>query len=153
MDPGYYSHKFRHAALRYEVGLSLGPIPVIVWVRGGVPAGRWSDLRLARDGASAVINYLRPGEKILADKGYRDATYFMFPFFNPANEAERRFNYAHKRYMARHETVNAMFKSFAVARQMFRHSEKYHQDCIFAIANVINAKLRNNPSSFPNALD
>lgn len=43
--PAYYSHKFGHAALTYNVALSLGPNPRIVYIGGGVPAGEYPDWR------------------------------------------------------------------------------------------------------------
>jgi len=47
MERQDYSHKFKHAGLRYEIGLALG-CSKIVHIGGGVPAGLWSDLKLGR---------------------------------------------------------------------------------------------------------
>jgi hypothetical protein len=45
-DKGFYSHKINHAALKYEIGLSLTESR-IVYLSGGVPAGM-PDITLAR---------------------------------------------------------------------------------------------------------
>jgi len=152
MDPADYSHKFKHAALRYEIGLSLGPLPYIVWIRGGGPAGTWSDKRLAITGPGAVIDFMDRGETALVDGTYAGGEHgdkFMTPIANPQTATDEHFNVVHSRYMARHETINAVFKHFGVARQAFRHPRSYHKECIFALANIINCKLRAEPNSFP----
>lgn len=146
MNPAYYSHKFGHAALTYNVALSLGPNPRIVYIGGGVPAGEYPDLRLARAG---FVQMLTRGERALADKGYRDGAYFMFPYEHPYDQSESEFNALNKRFMARHEVINSKFKAFACLRGMFRHGYEFHRTCTFAICNIINCNLIENPNSFP----
>jgi hypothetical protein len=121
--------------------LSLGKETRIVWVAGGVPAGAWSDLTLARD---KVVTLIADDEFILADRGYNDVRYFMLPRAG----ADDAFNRRHKAIMARHESINSRFKTFGCLRDMFRHDREYHRECVFAIANVINSGLIEDPSSF-----
>ena len=47
-----------------------------MWANGGLPCGEWPDLKLARN---AFIGRLEPGEKALADRGYRDLNFFELP--------------------------------------------------------------------------
>ena len=71
----WFSHKFKAAGLKYEVGLSI-ETGDIVWASGGIPAGLMNDLALAR---SNYVNFLEEGETTLADKGYKDSRYFIYP--------------------------------------------------------------------------
>ena len=73
-DPKWWSHKFNGPGLRYEIAICIRTGD-IVWAHGGVPCGEWPDLRLARN---AFIDRLLPGEKAIADGGYRDHHYFDF---------------------------------------------------------------------------
>lgn len=43
----WFSHKFKAAAIRYEIGISIGQ-GNIVWAAGGYPAGDWPDLKIAK---------------------------------------------------------------------------------------------------------
>ena len=66
---------------------------------------------------------LTPGEKVMADRGYRGDTRAVTPY-----EAKSPF---HKLCMAtlraRHETVNRRFKTFGALKQRFRHPiHKHH---------------------------
>jgi hypothetical protein len=127
----WYSHKFNGPALRYEIGLCIRT-GIIVWAHGGYPAGQWSDLRIARN---LYIYFVEPGELTLADKGYRDPTYFILP-----NNLNSR---THKKIMARHETVNKRIKQFNVLCQRFRHPLNKHKICFLAVANLTQLALMN----------
>ena len=63
----YFSYKFNGPGLKYEIGLSI-KTGRIVWVNGGIPCGLANDLSLAR---SKFVKKLLPGEKAIADKGYK----------------------------------------------------------------------------------
>jgi len=43
----YFSHKFHHAGVRYEIGICIAT-GWIVWINGPFPCGAWPDLRIAR---------------------------------------------------------------------------------------------------------
>ncbi|EFX80106.1 hypothetical protein DAPPUDRAFT_103770 [Daphnia pulex] len=47
-DPKWWSLKFKGPGLRYEVALRIRS-GHIMWVNGGLPCGKWPDLRLARN--------------------------------------------------------------------------------------------------------
>jgi hypothetical protein len=140
-DSRYYSHKFRSAGLRYEIGVHMNK-SLIVWACGGVPCGVNSDLTLAR---SHVAHLLADDEKLLADDGYRDG---LCHFITPADDAGMpdNFHRLHKRQMSRHETVNRRMKEFGVLSQIFRHkSDARHQLCFRAVLNIVQLKLVTNP--------
>lgn len=107
----WYSHKFNGPALRYEIGLCIQSGD-IVWANGGVPAGDFSYLKLAR---LAYVDAVDEDEMTLADKGYKDLNFFVTPIFSDA------MNLRQKMIMARHETVNMRLKIFGVLRNKFRH--------------------------------
>ena len=95
------SHKFKHAGLTYEIGLNVQSGD-ICWAYGGYPAGV-SDLQMARVG---ILKHIVPGEKIIADKGYRgEPNKIITPTQNSGP-----FNKQLKLIMARHELVNKRIK-------------------------------------------
>ena len=65
-ESAYFSHKFHDAGVRYDVALNIVTGDIVYW-GGGYPAGKYPDLVIARMG---IIPLLRPGKKIIADKGY-----------------------------------------------------------------------------------
>lgn len=77
-DPKWFSHKFKHAGLRYEIGLSLRK-GEIVWAHGGYPCGAYSDLKLARE---LFVDFLEEKERAVADDGYKDSK-ILFVAYKP----------------------------------------------------------------------
>ena len=73
-DTKWYSHKFKGPGIRYEVGVAINGN--IVWINGGFPCGKWSDLMIAQD---SVLNLLDDGEKVIADGGYKGDNWVITP--------------------------------------------------------------------------
>ena len=141
---GDFSHKFRHAGLRYEIGVALG-CSKIVHIAGGVPAGEWPDLKLAR---FCLVPKLTSGEQVAADLGYRDGdVHFLTPFQNPQTDTDHTFNRQLKKViMSRHETVNKRFEHFeSLATRKFRHSREQHATFFEAVANLTQLSLQYEP--------
>lgn len=139
-DPSYYSHKFQHAGLRYEIGICI-KTGWIVWVNGPFPCGAWPDLRIAR---SALHGMLLAGEMYLADGGYREPNgYNITPSgyhdFEDKQRADAR---------ARHETINGMFKVFKSLNDMWRHQREKHSYVFHAVANVVQIAIRDHSRAF-----
>ena len=105
----------------------------IVWAHGGLPCGARPDLRLARD---AFIHVLDPGERIIADRGYRDQTFFDIPDGSEDDEQKRKI-------LAWHETVNRRIKQFYCMSQRFRHSLNLHPRFFHAVANLTQLMIEN----------
>lgn len=124
--PKWFSHKFRGAGIRYEIGLSIGNGD-IVWASGGLPCGEWPDIKIAKN---LYLKYARD-EVTLADKGYRFRNYFK----NPTNAME-------KRIMARHETLNGRLKQFKVLSCKFRHPLKKHPSIFHACVNILQLSIQ-----------
>lgn len=132
-DPMWYSHKFKTAGVRYEVGVAVHTGD-IVWVNGAFACGPWSDLKIFR---ADMKHALDPHEKVIADRGYIDES-CNYP---PGGEHSRLFSLVR----ARHETVNKRFKQFGVLSSRFRHHRRLHSFCFHAIANLTQLMMDTEP--------
>jgi hypothetical protein len=130
-DPKWYSHKFHGPGLRYEVALNI-KTGSIVWVNGSVPCGEYSDLRLALE---SYVHYLDEDEKTVADRGYNNRHYFIYPDGTQIPLG------LHARILARHETVNRRLKSWHVLGDRYRHSLDTHWFCFNAVANLVQMSM------------
>lgn len=104
-----------------------------MWVNGGVPCGEYSDYKLAME---SYIHYLEEGHELtVADKGYRNAHYFIYPngAYIPLE--------AHRRILARHETVNRRLKAWNVLGYRYHHSVDSHWLCFNAVANLVQLTI------------
>lgn len=121
----WFSHKFKAAGIRYEIGLSIGNGD-IVWASGGFPCGEWTDIKIAKN------HYLHHAsrEVTLADKGYRYQNFFK----QPTNVIE-------KRLLSRHETVNGRLKNFEILNTRFRHALKKHPMVFHACVNLTQVAI------------
>lgn len=129
-NPSFFSHKFKSAGLRYEVGLCLRT-GHIVWAYGGFPCGAYPDLKIARE---LFVDFLEPGERAMADRGYNDPTYFLLP--DPHNSTR------HKTIMGRHETVNKRLRQFNILASKFRHEKSLHEKCFHAVVNLTQITIK-----------
>lgn len=121
------------AGLRYEVGLNIRT-GNIVWVHGGVPCGDFPDLALARSRSIYCVN---DDERTVADEGYRDARYLVYPSAFPL--CARRLH----QIMTRHETVNKRVKQFEVTIAVFRHNRTRHNFCFLSVVNIVQIQIEN----------
>lgn len=128
----WFSHKFKAAGVRYEIGISIVEGD-IVWASGGFPCGEWPDIKIAKD----LYVKVAKNEVTLADKGYRLQNVFK----KPSNASERRL-------LARHETLNGRLKEFAALGQRFRHELKKHPMVFHAVVNVIQVSIVNGEKLF-----
>ena len=114
-DTLWYSHKFNGPGLSYEVGLNI-KTGDIVWYNGPFPA-KHPDLNIFR---SNLKHLLLPGEKVVADLGYKGDS-------KVRTELDA-LDKSHKRAMtklrARHKTVNKRLKQFRCLGDTFRHDRK-----------------------------
>ena len=133
-DSSYYSHKFKHADLRYKVCVDSDGN--IVWTNGPFPCGEWSDLKIFQLNLRNELGYF---EKVVADNGYKDPK-CLTP--NKLTEECKRLG---SLIRARHESLNGRFKNFSVLRQMFRHSRLLHAYCFHAVANATQIMLQTDP--------
>ena len=108
----------------------------IVWTNGPYPCGAWPDLNIARDW---LIDELEDTEMVLADGGYNDGyQYFVTP--------TGRKDYIDKMMAdarARHESVNKLFKDYAVLRNKYRGQLIFHRLVFGAVANIVQMRIEN----------
>ncbi|KAI9318832.1 hypothetical protein BDR26DRAFT_1016149 [Obelidium mucronatum] len=139
-----YSHKLNRAGWAFEIATALG-VSKIVHVSGGVPAGDWPDLKLAR---SMLVPRLLPGERVAADKGYREQGgngSFVTPVTNRANDPViDTHNIVLKKMGARHETVNKRMKDYQILKSYCGKREEFPK-VFFVVANLTQIKLRTEP--------
>jgi hypothetical protein len=79
-----------------------------------------------------------PGEKYVADGGYRDGgTFGDTP--NGLNNPDQKMK---RLARARHETVNKRIKQFEVLNTKFRHQLENHWKCFHAIVNMTQLDIQ-----------
>lgn len=125
-SPKWYSHKFKGPGLRYEVAVCIAT-GHIVWAYGPFPCGSYPDLRSFR---LRMKRALEPGEKVVADDGYKDASCLL------RNDVEGQQRKVLADVRARQETANRRFKQFFILGHRFRHDVSLHSVCFHAVANI-----------------
>ena len=130
----WYSHKFKGPGLRYEVALCI-KTGDIVWFNGPFPYGV-PDLNIFRGGLRIQLG---PGEKVIADRGYKGDTKICTP-----DDWKSK---AHKKAMsqlrARQETVNSRLKNWGCLSQIFRHARDKHHLVTKSILMIIQISINN----------
>lgn len=135
-NKGRCSHKFNHAALRYEVAISVATC-YIVHINGPFLAGDWPDLRVAR---RWLHSRLEPNEYYLADAGYQRGTSGIGPAIGRASMPRHR-RAEYDTLMARHETINRRFKEFAILGSRYRNQELKHSDIFHCVAVLVQVDI------------
>lgn len=131
-DEKWYSHKFKGAGLRYEVGLCI-QTGHIVWKNGPYPCGAFPDINIARDVLVKLPRFRT--EKFLADGGYQDPRFETPTGYNTAGQ------YMKKVAKSRHESVNQRIKNFDVFNKPFRNGLHKHWMCFHSIANMVQLDI------------
>ncbi len=130
-DSMWFSHKLKHAALRYEVGISVSS-GCIVWIFGPFSTGKWNDQPIFNKRMALELN---ENEKVLADHGYGGSKIIHDGLFDdPQNDQA-------KKYRAYHESVNGRLKAFSCLQHRWRYMLDRHHLCVFAVANLVQAEL------------
>ena len=109
-------------------------------MNGPYPCGEWPDLNIARDW---LIYELGGDKMVLADGGYNDGGQY---FVTPSGQKD----YIDKMMTdacARKETVNKLFKDYAVLRNKFRGDIMVHHMIFGAVANIVQMRIENGETS------
>lgn len=139
----FFSHKFRSAGLKYEVGVCIQS-GRIVWVNGPFRCGM-NDLQVSRQ---ALTGSLDEGEMVEADRGYQGEPMKIKtpgPLHNRSKEEER----SKDLVRARHETVNGRLKYFRILRALFRHDIRRHSSVFRAVAVITELNIEEGDGMFP----
>ena len=115
---GFFSNKFNHAALRYEIAVALYSSN-IVWASGPHLPGMKNDLSIYRESLKHIL--IANNEMGFADAGYRGEPKTIQEK-GRGSEEER---HVATRARARHETINRRLKEFKSLSTQFRHNKGY----------------------------
>jgi len=138
-NPEFYSHKFKHSALDYEIGLSIFENKV-VWINGPFPASM-HDITVFR---SKLKSMIPDGKKVIADNGYNGEQCISAPNSHDPPEL-RKFK---SRARARHESFNSRLKNFKVLDEKFRHAIGKHQVIFESVCVICQYQLENGSPLF-----
>ena len=130
-DPLWCSHKFHHAALRYEIGVSV-TTGLIVWVYGPFPAGAYNDqaifnLRMRE----CLLDY----EKVIADNGYGGPKVVHGEILGDIDQQLK------SELRSYYERVNGRIKSFMSLQHCWRHPLEKHSTVLLAVAKLVQICL------------
>ena len=114
----WYSHKFKAAAVRYEIGIGIRT-GHICWFHGPFPAGT-PDLSIFR---LKLKQKLGCREKVMADFGYKGDAKVSLPDDEAIGHDNR---VAASQLRACHESINGKLKRWGILRQLFRHDRNKH---------------------------
>ena len=137
LDPRLFSHKFKGAGLRYEVGICI-QTGYIVWISGSFRAGEYPDISIFRR-PGGMKDSLLPGEKVEADNGYQGEPLSVSTPDDCQNSAMKYLAKANAR--ARHECINGALKNFKALKTQFRHKHCHHSAVFTAIAVLTQMEI------------
>ena len=142
-DHSWYSHKFKKAAVKYEVAMTMDGM--IAWINGPF-RGSEHDLAIFHQG---LMDQIPEGWLVIADQGYRGEPHVL-DIPNPSESDEvKDFN---GMVLACQETVNKRFKDFAIISQVFCNSNgdpiASHKPIFYAIAVVTQYKIEHGEELF-----
>jgi DDE superfamily endonuclease len=126
-DPSYSSHKFKKAALNYELGISLHASR-LVWMNGPFKAGIPDGKVFWEKGLKRKLRLCQ--KKAIGDRGYSGHPDVMSWHNRHDARKVKRFK---SRVLRRHETFNCLIKRYRCLRGPFRHgadSFAYHFEAI-----------------------
>ena len=104
-----------------------------MWIDGLLQCGSKPDITIYREG---IKKRLSPGERVVADGGYRDAS-----CVTPASVPSDLRNW-HRDIRARR------IKQFSAVSAVFRHYLDLHEHCFFACANLAQLMISNGQPLF-----
>ena len=142
-DRTWYSHKFKKAAVKYEIALTMDGY--IAWANGPF-RGSEHDLAIFR---RDLMTQIPDGKLVIGDKGYRGEPDVLDTPNRLDTDESRSFK---SLVLARHETVNKRLKDFRILSSVFRHSNgnpiASHKPIFFAIAVITQYKIEHGEELF-----
>lgn len=133
-DREAFSHKYNHAGMNYELGISL--TGGLIWMNGPFKAGR-NDISIFRE--EGLMGKLQAiGKMAIGDMGYRGEPLLVSFFNTQDDDGVAKFK---ARAQMRHETFNGKTKVFKVLQGRFRHSEGKLASAFEAVCVLCQYKL------------
>ena len=136
----WYSHKFSGPGVRYELGVSIHTGD-IVSLHGPFLCGSYPDITVFRLGLKRMLG---PGEKVVADCGYRGDTKTC----TPLNATNQEHLVAMGRARARHETINRRLKKWNCLKNVYRHHLDKHYLVFTSVAVIEQISISNGRAPF-----
>ena len=138
----FASHKYAgKSALWYELGVDI-IAGNLVWIQGPYPAGKYNDITIFNQ---CLRHFLKPGERVEADKGYRG---HVDKVKGPGNDVSSKNQAMQGRVRARQETLNGRLKNWGIISQVFRHNILLHGMVFRACAVVTQLTIKNGEPLF-----
>lgn len=133
----WYSHKFKGAGVRYEVGLSIETSD-IVWIEGPYRCGWYPDIKIFKEGG-LKDKLLEAGEQAEADDGYRGEPLTI----NLPNDGLVWMKGRKSRARYRQENCNMRLKKWGCLKQKWRHDVERHHLAFEAVAVLTQISFEN----------
>jgi hypothetical protein len=145
-DKRQCSKKFNHGAAKYEIGMSIHTAEC-VWINGPYRGGE-HDLNMLQQGG--LIDNIRKGKKVIADRGYRCASKpeLQAKISLPNEYDPKELNNFKSRARLRHETFNGRLKFFNVLSDTFRHGFDNHRFVFEAVVVIVQYQMENGSPIF-----
>lgn len=146
VDPGMYSHKYKHAGLRYLVVLDIWHSKC-VYIDGPAKPGEVNDIdhfRSAVGGQPSLKDLMNPlpGKMLIADRGYRTSEPDEVGMVSiPSDRDPPELREFKGRVRARHEAFNGKLKKFKILQDEFRFSMEKHKWAFEAVCVILQYQL------------
>ena len=137
----WMSHKYKGAALKYEVAAISIFSEDIVWIYRP-HHGSKHDLTIFRENLKYL---LEDGEMVEADSGYVGEADFIRTRYDYATKEERK---EKDRICNRHEACNRRFKCWGILKQEYRHDILHHGHVMLAIVSMTQLVIDNGSCLF-----
>jgi hypothetical protein len=138
IDRKQCSHKFNHAAVKYEIALSVFE-PKCVWI-SGPHKGAKHDITIFREGLKDKV---KDGKKIIVDRGYISNKPDERMLSQPSALDSKELNNFKSRARLRQETFNGRLKYFNALAQTFRHTIPQHGLVLEAVCVIVQYQMDN----------
>ena len=143
IDKSFCSVKFKHAALKYLVGVSVHE-PKCVWIYGPSRGGEHDMTMMQKSG---ILKKVKKGKLVIVDRGFikkKEKDKLSWP--NPMDSKE--VNNFKSRARLRHETFNGRLKEFGILYETFRHDYGLHQFAFEAVVVIVQYQMDNGSPIF-----
>ena len=141
------SHKFRHAAFRYEVAIDIWESK-IRWISGPHRGGK-PDKSIASE-KGGLLERVPQGKLVIADGGYNvEDSKLKEKLALPRPTDSKQVNNFKSRARLRHETLNSRLKNFeALFAHSFRQGEIAHKHVFEAVCVIVQYQMDNGAELF-----
>jgi hypothetical protein len=147
IDKKFFSKKFNHCAVKYEIAISIFR-PSVVWINGPFRGGM-HDMPMFRAGLKAKMKQSAPGKMGIGDSGYRTGEADEVGMIAvPESSDPPGLKTFKARVRCRHESFNGRLKFFKSLSDTFRHGVEKHKIVFEAVATIVQYQMDNGSPIF-----